>query len=92
MNQIYEHAPGPAQAPYRPPGHHERDMSQATMNEDLKNLIITISRHHDARLDAFEQSTKAQFKGVRAHLEDLEAWKRGMESQVSKSRGKYSAS
>ena len=79
-NQRYERAPIPAQAPYRPPGHHDREVSQPTTNEDLRNLLMTIAKHQDTCLESLEQTTKVfsesirtQFKGVRAHLEDLES-------------------
>ena len=83
-NPRYERIPN--QVPYP----QEREAPQATSNEDLKNLIITNSKRQEARLDALDQETKGvekfvttQFKGIRAHLEDLEHWKKGCETRMA---------
>ena len=51
---------------------------------------MTIAKSQDARLEAldqttkiFEQSFRTQFKGIRAHLEDLESWKKRVDSQMA---------
>ena len=46
-------------------------------------MLMTISKDQDARIDTLEHSIKTRFKGVRAHLEDLEQWKKGMETKVA---------
>ena len=40
--QRYERKRAPAQPPYRPPGHYEREAPRVTMNDDLRDLILNI--------------------------------------------------
>ena len=80
----------PTDLPYRPPGYQEPAKPSVTSNDDLKNLIMAISRHSDQRFDNIERrqdeesrDIKAQFKGVRAHLADLETWKKKVDSPIA---------
>ena len=77
FNQGYQQSYQPR---YKPPGYQEqRAAPKVTTNDDLRDLILNLSKNQEA----FAQHTRSQFKGVRAHLEDLEAWKRDINTQVA---------
>ena len=76
QNQGYQQ---PNQPRYRPPGYQERAAPRVTTNDDLRDLIVTLSKNQET----FAQHTRTQFKGVRAHLDDLETWKKDINSQVA---------
>ena len=64
---------------YRLLGFQEPARASATNNDDLKNLMLAISRHADQQFNNIERRKdeesrdfKVQFKVVRAHLADLE--------------------
>ena len=47
--------------------------------DDLRDLILNSSKNQDT----FAHSMRTQLKGMRAHLEDLETWKKDMNSQMA---------
>ena len=51
--------------------------------------MVDLHKHSDQRMDHFQQETrgelrdiKAHIKGINVHLDDLEAWKKGIDSQL----------
>ena len=76
QNQGYQQ---PNQPRYRPPGHQDRAAPRVTTNDDLRELIMTLSKNQET----FAHHARTQFKGVRAHLDDLETWKRDITTQVA---------
>ena len=50
-----------------------------TTNDDLRELIVSLSKNQES----FAEHSKTQFKGVRAHHEDIESWKKEISSEVA---------
>ena len=72
VNYYREGYQPPNQPCYRPPGHQERAAPRVTTNDDLRELIMSLSKNQET----FAHHARTQFKGVRAHLDDLETWKK----------------
>ena len=76
QNQGYQQ---PYQSRYRPPGFQERAAPRVTTNDDLREMIQNLAKNHEISA----RSTASELKGVRAHLTDIESWKKGITSQVA---------
>ena len=57
---------------------------QAPMSDmdELRRLMVDLHKASDQRIDSNMSEIKANIKGINVHLDDLETWKRGVDSQL----------
>jgi len=70
--------------PYRPPGYQEPP--HPTQMEDLIRVVMDMSKTMEKNQRATTeglQNLQGQVRGVNAHLNDLEAWKKGVDTQLA---------
>ena len=87
-NAYNNRAPFPAQdqrpEPYRPPGYQEPP--RPTPMEELIKLVVNMGKTIESnQRETTEgmQELQRQIRGVNAHLNDFEAWKKGVDTQLA---------
>ena len=76
--------------PYRPPGYQApyHAQVQAPVHaprsdmDELRRLMVDLHKASDQRMDSNMRKIKANIKGINVHSDDLETWKRGVDSQL----------
>ena len=83
-------APLPTQdqrpAPYRHPGYQEPSRPTLSPMEELRGIVLDISKTIDINQRITTGSLtelRSQLKGVNAHLEDLDTWRKSVDTQLA---------
>ena len=50
--------------------------------DELRRLMVDLHKASDQWLDSSMREIKANIKGINVHLDDLETWKKGVDSQL----------
>ena len=50
--------------------------------DEMRRLLVDLHKTSDQKLNSSMREIKANIKGINVHLDDLETWKRGVDSRL----------